>query len=176
MKTIRLNTFETNSSSTHTLTITSGKKWDEFESGQGMYCSDFEELYDSQELYERFLEGDQDGDYKCDEYADYLKEKKSKPLTLAEFVFVMQNDDIATKCHENDQYRLTASFVKSIIDKFGEDSQLDREVFSIIGKWLYDYGMKSYHTLSNDDEMEMFKEERTIDGVRVVAFGQYGFC
>ena len=68
MKTIRLNTFETNSSSTHTLTITSGKKWDEFEAGTALYNNDYEKLYDSEELYTMFLEGDDDGDYKCDEY------------------------------------------------------------------------------------------------------------
>jgi hypothetical protein len=175
MKTIRLSTFETNSSSTHTLTITSGKKWDEFENGNSMYSIEHEDLFSVSDMYKMFLEGDQDGDYNSEEYEKYLAENHAEKLTAEEFEFVIQNYKVARRCYENDRYKLTESFQKEITDKFGENTHLNREVFEIIGQWLSYYGMQTCDEWKDDDEMDWFSYEQTIEGVRVVAFGKYGW-
>lgn len=176
MKTIRINTFETNSSSTHTLTITSGKKWDEFENGNSMYSIEHEDLFSVSDMYKMFLEGDQDGDYNSEEYEKYLAENHVDKLTAEEFEFVIQNYTVARLCYENDRYKLTESFKKEITDTFGENTHLNREVFEIIGQWLSYYGMQTYDEWKDDDEKDWFYDEQTIEGVRVVAFGKYGYC
>ena len=180
MKTIRLKTFETNSSSTHTLTITSGKTWDEFQAGTAMYCKEFEQLYDSKQLYDMFVEGDNDGDYKCDEYEEYRNKLiSSSPLTYEEFLFVLQNEKVAAACFTDKNYNWPCEFSAELNSKFGSETHLNKDVLYFIGKWLYEYGMQSYKEWIADDnegELEWFASEDVFDGVRVVAFGKYGYC
>ena len=136
MKTIRLNTFETNSSSTHTLTITSGKKWDEFEAGTALYNNDYEKLYGSEELYTMFIEGDDDGDFKCDEYETYLKEKGCEKLSLDEFRYVIDHDFIAERCRQDRGFTFSDEICSEMDKKFGAAIQLNKEVFAIISRWM----------------------------------------
>ena len=176
MKTIRLKTFETNSSSTHTLSITSGKKCDEFESGISRYCNEFEQMYGSKELYDLFVEGDHDGDFKSDEYEEYRNKNNVSPLTYEEFVFVIQNGKVAKACFDEKNYPWPAEFSNELSEKFGSETHLNKDVLYFIGKWLYEYGMQSYKEWiadDNDGELEWFASEEVVDGVRVVAFGKY---
>ena len=53
--------------------------------------------------------------------------------------------------------------------------KINREVFEIIGQWLSDFGMQTCDEWKDDDEKEWFSYEQTIEGVRVVAFGKYGW-
>ena len=174
MKTFRFNAFETNSSSSHAIAIVSGKKWDEFEQGNGLYSFDWEYLLTSDELYERFLEGDQDGDYYSETYRDYLEKKHAEKLTLWEFSYVVQNKDIADNCHSERSYQLPNWIKEEIVSTFGSESHLNREVFEIIGDWFSDFGMMTYKQFDADDSMYACSD--TIEGVRVVAYGYYTDC
>lgn len=176
MKTIRLNNFETNSSSTHTLTITSGKKWDEFEAGTALYNNDYEKLYDSEELYTMFIEGDDDGDFKCDEYETYLKEKGCEKLSLDEFRYVIDHDFIAERCRQDRGFTFSDEICSEMDKKFGAAIQLNKEVFAIISRWMNEWSLEPFHIWSDDNELEWFGSEDVVDGVRVVAFGKYGYC
>ncbi len=174
MKTVRPCVFETNSSSSHSIAIVSGKKWDEFEQGNGLYIVDWECLLTSDELYERFLEGDRDGDYYSEKYRDYLEKKHAEKLTLSEFSYVVQNKDIADNCHKESSYQLPNWIKEEIVSMFGSKSHLNSEVFAIIGDWFSYFCMMTHKQFDADDSMYACSD--TIEGVRVVAYGYYTDC
>jgi hypothetical protein len=55
MKSIRIGVFETNSSSTHSLTICSKKQYEEWQRGEIVFCSEDEKFYTEEELREKYL-------------------------------------------------------------------------------------------------------------------------
>ena len=174
MKTFRFNVFETNSSSTHAIAIVSGKKWDEFENGNGLYSVDWETMLTSDELYDRFLNGDQDGDYYSEKYEAYLNQNTGEKLTREEFGFIVQNKHIAVACYNEAAYKIPADVQDKIAIEFGENTHLNREVIAIIGEWFSYYGMYSYNEFDNYDSTYAISD--TIEGVRVVAYGYYSEC
>ena len=60
--------------------------------------------------------------------------------------------------------------------KFGAAIQLNKEVFAIISRWMNEWSLEPFHSWSEDNELEWFCSEDVVDGVRVVAFGKYGYC
>lgn len=196
MKSIRSNTFETNSSSIHSLTLTSASNYKTWEDGEAILVGEgnivpFIDLYSTIEKYTK------------DRIASYEKElaeekneesKKYKTKWLAE-----ERENLAKlESIEKDQF---LAFSKEIIVKDAEgrfdetyyddyyyvdDDGKVPELSEEITDWgikkkvadiLIDYCEEGYFTEDryyDNDYYETFQHEQTIDGVKVVAFGYYG--
>lgn len=139
MRTIRNNTFETNSSSTHSLSIVSGEEFDKFKNDETLYY--YGDLFTFDEIYTRV---------KKEKNSEWLKDKNSAIQKMKEIIKDKRRID--TDYDEDDE---NAEILADITD-----------VFEVL---------ETYESLNEDSYLEFFEEKRVINGVEVVAFGNFGF-
>ena len=139
MRTIRNNTFETNSSSTHSLSIVSSEEFDKFKNDETLYY--YGDLFTFDEIYTRV---------KKEKNSEWLKNKNSAIQKMKEIIKDKRRID--TDYDDDDE---NAEILKDITD-----------VFEVL---------ETYESLNEDSYLEFFEEKRVINGVEVVAFGNYGF-
>ena len=141
MRTIRQSTFETNSSSMHTITICSENEFTDFTEGRWWFNRDEEKLYSSIEIYDFLKEelDDSDDDEPLPEYPRFCE------------ILVNLN-------RRSDDYDDS---------ELEEDERRMKELLKECSFYPYmDYGL----------DFETYEEYATVDGVKVVAFGYYGYC
>lgn len=139
MRTIRNNTFETNSSSTHSLSIVSGEEFDKFKNDETLYY--YGDLFTFDEIYTRV---------KKEKNSEWLKDKNSAIQKMKEIIKDKRRID--TDYDDDDE---NAEILADITD-----------VFEVL---------ETYESLNEDSYLEFFEEKRVINGVEIVAFGNYGF-
>lgn len=196
MKSIRANTFETNSSSTHSLTLVSASKYKKWETGEAIMAGEgnlvpFADLYSTIEAHAR-------NQVKC--YEKELAEEKNEETKKYKKEWLKEAEEDLAKILsvERDQF---LSLSKEIILKdaggkfdetyyddyyyVDEDGKLpecseditDWGIKKPIADILIDYNCEGYVTEEKyykNDYYETYCQEETIDGVDVVAFGYYG--
>lgn len=196
MKSIRANTFETNSSSTHSLTLVSASKYKKWETGEAIMAGEgnlvpFADLYSTIEAHAR-------NQVKC--YEKELAEEKNEETKKYKKEWLKEAEEDLAKILsvEKDQF---LSLSKEIILKdaggkfdetyyddyyyVDEDGKLpecseditDWGIKKPIADILIDYNCEGYVTEEKyykNDYYETYCQEETIDGVDVVAFGYYG--
>lgn len=197
MKSIRSSTFETNSSSVHSLTLVSKSKYAAWEKGDVIMAGEgnfvpFTELYitikkhieDRIARYGKELAEEKDEKqrgYKT-EWLNEAKEDLAKVVALDAKSFMDLAKEIILKDADG-------RFDCSYYDDFyyvGDDGR-EPECAEDIENWdakkpvadtLYDYESEGYFTEEKyyeNDYYETFCKEQNIDGVDVVAFGYYGY-
>ena len=146
MKTIRLNTFETNSSATHAICITDPETFEAYKKGDYAFNSWGEDkLLSAEELFEKFTSTEYSN---WDDYLTWCEEHKKDAMNLEDFkkiLHILAEDDWDKKTEESDY----------------------------VADWLCDNSYQMYNRLGFD-EYETFEEFKTINGTEVVAFGYYG--
>lgn len=166
METIRRNTFETNSSSCHSVTITSEKMFEEFKFGNAIYDTVTKKLYMLKDFVKILMERYNNGvEYKYWEYAEGAWEMYSQENrdTVSETCFYTDEDDIES----------FISWQPKEIQEWYEDNS---------SKFLgmvrcFDDEARKYTTYSINyyyPYVEEFEYKDTVDGNPIVAFGYYG--
>lgn len=196
MKSIRSNTFETNSSSVHSLTMTSAsnyKKWEDGEvimTGEGNFVS-FADLYDTIKRsiednivgYEKELAEEKDEEakgYKTkwlaeerEALAKLMSVDKDQFLALSKEIILKDADGKFDESYYDDYYYVGDD---GKIPECSEDVK-DWGIKKPIADILINYNCEGYVTEEKyykNDYFETYRQEETIDGVKVVAFGYYG--
>lgn len=196
MKSIRSNTFETNSSSVHSLTMTSAsnyKKWEDGEvimTGEGNFVS-FADLYDTIKKsiednivgYEKELAEEKDEEakgYKTkwlaeerEALAKLMSVDKDQFLALSKEIILKDADGKFDESYYDDYYYVGDD---GKIPECSEDVK-DWGIKKPIADILINYNCEGYVTEEKyykNDYFETYRQEETIDGVKVVAFGYYG--
>ena len=190
MISVRENTFETNSSSTHSLTLASGKEYEAWEKGESLFGYSSEQFYNKENLYETCVDAlKADFDYRKKSYEE--KEEKEEKI-----------DSWATKHYKVDEYALNHlptkeefnDFIKELqeensgnihtsdLENYSWDNILEhpekitaKDIFAEMLNAVEDCALLTEDGYYNYGDYETFQEEREIDGVKVVAFGYYGY-
>ena len=100
MKTIRLSTFETNSSSTHAICITDPETYEAYKAGKYVYSGG--KLFSAEELFEKFSDHSRSN---WSEYTRWCEEHNRKPMDSAAFseaLRIVATDDWDKKNEETD--------------------------------------------------------------------------
>ena len=145
MKTIRHNTFETNSSSVHAICITDPETFEAYKKGDYAFTSWGDLLLTAEEIFEKFTSNEYGS---WDDYLNWCEEHKKEAMNLEDFkniLHILAADDWDKKTEESDY----------------------------VADWLRDNSYQMYNHLGYD-EYETFEEFKTIKGTEVVAFGYYG--
>ena len=157
MITVRPNTFETNSSSTHSLCIVAADQYDKFANGEMLYDLCDEKLITFEEALNRLKSDDSQ---KCAE------------LTLDDFTFVVSHYKDAR--NYIDPHRV-GKVDPTVVEDFKSRTFLTNELIGSITDWLAWEDLFTYKRLSDDQELEFFSSHKTINDVEVVAFGRFGW-
>lgn len=196
MISVRENVFETNSSSVHSLTLTSKSEYTAWEKGDAIMAGEgnlipFTELYDTikkciEDRIARYEEElAEEKDEKSKGYkTEWLKEAKedlAKVISVDKDQFLALSKEIiledANGNFDNsyyDDYYYTDKDGK--VPESSEDIE-NWEVKKPVADILIGYADEGYVTEEKyyeQDYYETFRYEKTIDGVDVVAFGYYG--
>lgn len=157
MKTVRMHTFETNSSSTHSISIVSAEDFAKFEAGD-MLFDNIGDLVPTEQVMKEYAE----------EFDDFPKD-----LSIDDFKFVLTHINLAKNyCNfQHKKYGLT-----EFVDQLAEHPALTDDVLSSIVHAYNAFDYVSYDRYFNDydDELIWFKKQKKINGTDVVAFGKYG--
>lgn len=196
MKSIRQSTFETNSSSIHSLTLTSASNYKTWEDGEAILVGEgnivpFTELYSTIETYTKDRiktyekELAEEKDEKSKKYKKKWLEEAKENLVKIESI---EKDQFSALSKEIIVKDAEGKFNETYYDDYyyvGDDGKLP-ELYEEITDWgikkkvadiLIDYCEEGYFTEEKyyeNDYYETFCQEQTIDGVNVVAFGYYG--
>ena len=173
MKSIRENTFETNSSSTHSLTVVSKEEYEDFENGKILWNPETEELSSLDDIYKTVVE---DGNELISpKEAWSTKEEKERIGTLLKLVTKEVFD------------ANIASLLKKTNGTLNNKTWKDRDVFDLTDdeknifellNFIFESGLydeEGYFELAVNNYYETFKMDKNIKGVEVVAFGHYGY-
>lgn len=162
MRTIRLHTFETNSSSTHCLVLASEEDFKKFESSDAVMNTYQGNIWSVEDALAN-LKGNVDYD-------------TVKDLTVEEFKFILEHEDDASACHysEYDDYS-DVELSQDMVDAMAEMPHLTKKVLDLVYEWIEDDNIMCYRKWCDQDEYETFEEHKTINGVEVVALGYYGY-
>ena len=174
MKSIRENTFETNSSSIHSLTIVSKEEYEDFEDGKELWNPETKSLASLDEIYKTVVE---DGNELVSPEEKWsTKEEKERIGTLLKLVtkevFDANIVNLLNKTHGT---------LNSKTWKNREDFDLTDDEKNILEllNFIFDSGLyneEGYYELVGDNyNYETFKVKKNIKGVDVVAFGHYGY-
>lgn len=196
MKSIRSNTFETNSSSIHSLTLTSASNYKTWEDGEAILVGEgnivpFTDLYNTIETYTKDRiktyekELAEEKDEKSKKYKKKWLEEAKENLVKIESI---EKDQFSALSKEIIVKDAEGKFNETYYDDYyyvGDDGKLP-ELYEEITDWgikkkvadiLIDYCEEGYFTEEKyyeNDYYETFCQEKKIDGVDVVAFGYYG--
>ena len=186
MISIRESTFETNSSSTHSLTICSSDEYKAWEKGETIFSEGSEKFVKLTELYDTCIEATK----KDLEY--YKPEEDDYKMRVAILEYILE--------HANKEF--FDPFIKKILDRngeivsisdFGYESEDGRDIKSLYD--LYDrnfdgatdeavalelaneFGDKlvTEEHFYEDDYLEGYCESKVVNGVEVYVFGKYGY-
>lgn len=196
MKSIRANTFETNSSSVHSLTLVSASTYKKWETGEAIMAGEgnlvpFADLYSTIEAYvrnrvERYeKELAEEKTEKAKEYKkEWLKEAEedlAKILSVERDQFLNLSKEIILK-DAGGKFDETYYDDYYYVDEDGKlpecsEDIVDWGIKKPIADILINYCCEGYITEEKyyeNDYYETYRQEETIDGVDVVAFGYYG--
>lgn len=196
MISIRESVFETNSSSTHSLTLTSKSEYTAWEKGDAIMAGEgnlipFTELYDTIKKciedrivrYEKELAEEKDEkskDYKTEwlkeakeELAKVVSVDKDQFLNLSkEIILEDANGDFDNSYYDDYYYTDKDGKVPESSEEI-ENWEVKKPVADILIGYA-DEGYVTEEKYYEQDYYETFRQERKIDGVDVVAFGYYG--
>lgn len=196
MKSIRANTFETNSSSTHSLTMVSASTYKRWETGEAIMAGEgnlvpFADLYSTIEAYAKNQVKRYEKEI-AEEKNEETKEYKKKWLKEAEEdlakILSVERDQFLNLSKEIILKDAGGKFDETYYDDYyyvDEDGKLpecsedivDWGIKKPIADILIDYSCEGYVTEEKyyeNDYYETYCQEETIDGVDVIAFGYYG--
>lgn len=193
MISIRESTFETNSSSTHSLTICSSDEYKAWESGETIFSEGSEKFVKLTELYDTCIEATKkDLEYYKPKAATEKPEEDYYKMRVAILEYILE--------HANREF--FDPFIKKVLDRngeivsisdFGYESEDDRDIKSLYD--LYDrnfdgatdeavalelaneFGDKlvTEEHFYEDDYLEGYCESKVVNGVEVYVFGKYGY-
>ena len=106
METLRMGTFETNSSSTHCMTIMSEEEYDKFKSGLYYWDRSYDKIVTTDTMYQAYL----DWEKKADE-----KDKLSKPMSIDQFVTCLETKK-SGKYPDNDEMKFRIKEFETFIE------------------------------------------------------------
>lgn len=153
MKTIRMNTFETNSSSTHSLTIVSEEEFEKFENCDLLLnCSTFVSTEDEYKNVIEKLKSYEDN--MSDEYRATYKTE----LTLEKFKEVLSKlcEDDLSYYHRRNARKDIQTHYDAVKAALGED-------------------IDTYNTMGGEEYETFAQHYTTKSGDKIVAFGYYGY-
>lgn len=143
---IRNSTFETNSSSTHSLNICTLKEWEDWTSGKLLY-NPYED---------KFID-------------NYLLSEEAKQDRLKEYY-----EKIIKKEYYKDFQNLTKPELNSLMRKAVEDGYIFREQPDLENQNYYTYD--AYLDLGRRNDLESYTNFYTSEsGDEIVIFGEYGY-
>ena len=163
MRTIRTNAFETNSSSTHVLSICKESVYkDFFDKGIGLWSEDEEEILSYEEVAKILKE-----DYNDEYYQTYFKKKCSENYTPdPEKIFSVENIENVVKEHKGGVHRV---FENLEFENCIEDDE------TALLYWLNKNYFTAKEWADQDWVEDTFNQTYTTDaGEKIVAFGYYG--
>lgn len=193
MISIREGTFETNSSSTHSLTICSSDEYKAWEKGETIFNENEETFVKLTDLYDACIEA-----VKKD--LEYYRPKKATEKSTEDYY--KRRVAILEYVLEHANKEFFDPFIKSVLDRngevisisdFGYESEDDKEIDSLYD--LYDknfegatdeavalelaneFGEKlvTEEHFYEDDYLEGYCASKVINGVEVYVFGKYGY-
>lgn len=193
MISIREGTFETNSSSTHSLTICSSDEYKAWEKGETVFSEDNETFVKLTDLYDACIAAAKKNlDYYIPKKATEKPDEDYYKRRVAILEYILE--------HANKEF--FDPFIKSVLDRNGEvvsisdygyESEDDKQIDSLYD--LYDknfegatdeavalelaneFGEKlvTEEHFYEDDYLEGYCESKVINGVEVYVFGKYGY-
>jgi hypothetical protein len=193
MISIREGTFETNSSSTHSLTICSSDEYKAWEKGETVFNEDSGTFVKLTDLYDASIEA-------AKKNLEYYRPKKATEKSNEDYY--KRRVAILEYVLEHANKEFFEPFIKRVLDRngevvsifdFGYESEDDKQIDS-----LYDLYDKNFEgatdeavalELANelgeklvteehyyeDDYLEGYCESKVVNGVEVYVFGRYGF-
>lgn len=184
MISVRSNVFETNSSSTHSLTICKQSDYDDWKNDKVLFLSERQGFYKVDAIYDllveekaKWIKDHEEYFQKPDSYNNYANITKSK---LETYMKMFDKDSFTKQLTE-----LLEEF-NGFIDQYGEDKYSevfddDKHIFSNprdAAIWLCIFLDDSISTF--DGYMEAYGgytmyETAKLDGVEVAAFGTYNY-
>lgn len=190
MISLREKVFETNSSSTHSLTLCTKKEYDAWKAGETVFSKGNESLIPVKDLfdlciksvkreidhYEMDTEGTSDWRHKCLVIDKYVLEHANKEVFDK---FVKEQLRRCGKVGCNDEYVDEDGEVGEYVslydvwDKNFEGATDVGVILALLGNYD-DSGFCTEEEYYHDDWFETFCTEKELDGVAVVAFGLYG--
>ena len=154
MKTIRMNTSETNSSSTHSLTIVPEEEFEKFENCDLLL--DYSTLIETEDEYKRVMENlESYEDNMSDEYRATYKTE----LTLEKFKEVLQHLSYSdlSYYHREDAREDIQGHYDAVKAALGEE-------------------VVTYRTMGGEEYETFAQHYTTKSGDKIVAFGYYGYA
>lgn len=187
MITIRNNVFETNSSSMHTLTLTTASKFDKWKKKEALYSCDDEDLIELAKMYDVCRSKARDFIAKYEvaiEQGEALSRTDSLKFEACKFAIADLSkeafDNIlqeALQELESDSRLCTGDmgnmFLYSNKEDYADASDKDK-VATLLACVSDDFD--TYDSYFDGCEAEAYEARRTLQGVDVVAFGWYGYC
>ena len=196
MKSLRANTFETNSSSVHSLTMVSASTYKKWETGEAIMAGEgnlvpFADLYNTIETYaknqvksyEKQLAEEKNEEAKKykkewlkeaeEDLAKILSVERDQFLNLSKEIILKDADGKFDETYYDDYYYVDED---GKLPECSEDI-VDWGIKKPIADILINYNREGYVTEEKyyeNDYYETYCQEETIDGVDVIAFGYYG--
>lgn len=153
MKTIRYNTFETNSSSTHSLTIVDEDEFEKFKNCDLLL--DYHTFVSAEDEYKNVMDNlERYEDNMSDEYRETYKTE----LTLEKFKEVLSklSDNDLSYYHREDAREDIQTHFDAVKAALGED-------------------IETYDTMGGEEYETFERHYTTKSGDKIVAFGYYGY-
>jgi hypothetical protein len=174
MKSIRENTFETNSSSTHSLSVVSKEDYEDFENGKKLWSPETEGISSLDDIYKTVVE---DGNELVSPEEKWsTKEEKERIAELLKLVTKEVFDANIANLLKKTDGTLNNKVWKNRDDLYLTDDE--KNILELLN-FIFDSGLydeEGYLELvGNDYNHETFKVEEKISGVDIVAFGHYGY-
>lgn len=155
MISIRENTFESNSSSTHSLTIVETAKFEAWKANNGEYFLCDDTLLSPEEMYEKMLKSEASSN-------DILK---TKDTCIAAICSLMKKTEVVWSSEDYDRAEYDENEFE-LTDYELETLKAIQETFDTV---------ETFNHFENDDYEESYWETETVGGVSVTAFGKYGY-
>jgi hypothetical protein len=174
MKSIRENTFETNSSSTHSLSVVSKEDYEDFENGKKLWNPETEDISSLDDIYKTVVE---DGNELVSPEEKWsTKEEKERIAELLKLVTKEVFDTNIANLLKKTDGTLNNKVWKNRDDLYLTDDE--KNIFELLN-FIFDSGLYDeegyYELVGNNYNHETFKMDKNINGVDVVAFGHYGY-
>ena len=155
MKTIRHNVFETNSSSTHSLTIVDEDEFEKFKNCDLLLDSDYDTLVSAEDEYKNVTDNlERYEDNMSDEYRETYKTE----LTFEKFKEVLSklSDNDLSYYHRKDARKDIQTHYDAVKAALGEE-------------------IETYDTIGGEEYEKFERHYTTKSGDKIVAFGYYGY-
>lgn len=157
MRKIRRSTFETNSSSTHTLTMCTKEEYKKWKEGELFFINDLGEFVDEQ---------------KREEYIKKLIIREKVDISWQNKTLTYNGITVSFKDYEDKERKINEFQTKEELDKISKE-ELDA--------FIEDYGYSYDFPLTYDEYLDSIEnttyeqEYTTPKGEVIIAFGEYGY-